>query len=225
MEPMAEIGEGVVVQLPPGRRHRDAAAERQRDARCDGQFHGGRVDAPLTYRWRLNGRVIAAQPTPRSLSPTFIPATPADMSSKCAIPSAPRWQHRRAHDFLSAEPAGVPRPDGVLHAVGTDGSERIYVRPNPANSAQVEVVQVDGSGAPSGSQVFPLAAITGLDFDLGPGSDELVIGLVLPPLWKVTLDTGSGDGMLIADERGLPVPKRSDGIVDFPQLSAAFAPC
>ena len=225
-EPVAEIGEGVVIILPPGP---PVITVQPQDLNvtpgATATFTVVAFDGPLSYRWLFNGKAIQGE-TNATLTLSNVHSHNAG-GYVAEVRNALGTTLSREAVLTLAFPAGVQvslNPDGMLSVVGTDGRERIYLRPNPANATQVQVVQVDSSGVPSGIQTFELSAITGLDFDLGPGYDELVIGIGFGPQWKVALDTGAEDGMLIADERGLPVPKRPDGIVDFLQLRSAFAP-
>ena len=225
-EPMAGIGEGVVVWLPSG----PPVITMQPQslmviAGATATFTVGATGEPLAYRWLFNGKVLAGE---TNATLTLTKAHSRNAGSYVAEVRNSAGTTLSSEAVLTlAFPTSVQvslGTDGVLSVVGTEGSERIYVRANPNDSTQVQVVQVDGSGVPFKTQTFGLSAITGLDFDLGPGYDELVIGIIFGPQWKVSLDTGAEDGMLIADERGLPVPKRPDGVVNFLQLRSAFAP-
>ena len=165
--PVAGIGEGVAVRLPFG----PPAITFQPQSLnvtpgSPATFSVTALGGPLAYRWLFNGTPIQGG-TNDTLTITNVhsrdtgPYAVEVSNAAGTLLSSNAWL---TVSFPSSVLVSLG-PDGVLSVVGTDGSDRLHVRLNPTNATQVQVVQVDGSGAPSDIQSFPLSAIHGVDVD------------------------------------------------------------
>ena len=148
VEPRAETGEGVAVRLPPGPPDITMQPQSLAVAQAHGRFRWRRW-ADRSHRWLLNAAIAAA---------TNATLTTNAFARYYDVGGAPRHVEQHCRITISFPPSMQVSPDGVLHAIGTDGSERIYVYLESGQQRKSSWC-VDGSGNPSGSQVFPSAAL------------------------------------------------------------------